>query len=68
LYVAIKNFWFPCSYLRIPFLHEQKCLAMHIFMICHWYNYSADDMIEDQQPEPPIIPQNHGNMNAREVL
>ncbi|KAK2400840.1 sister chromatid cohesion 1 protein [Trifolium repens] len=25
-----------------------------------------DDMIEDQQPEPPIIPQNHGNMNARE--
>ncbi|GAU28829.1 hypothetical protein TSUD_21660 [Trifolium subterraneum] len=28
-------------------------------------NHHQDDMIEDQHPEPPIIPQNNDNMNAR---
>jgi len=47
---------------------DLKFVFMHIFFICHWYNYSADDLVEDQHPEHPIIQEYNDNMNAREVL
>jgi hypothetical protein len=48
---------------------EVSCHA-YILFCSHWYNYSANDIVEDRHPIPehPRMRPHDDNMNAREVL